>query len=94
MTAPTKSTPAGCFIGTLAILPGGVMAAGGFGLVKWFVLPADARHFDHVFWTLLGATAGGLLGVGLLLAVAIRVLRATDFRNYDPNDPDRTRLKW
>jgi len=80
-----KGTPAGCFIGTLALLPGGVSVAGVFGLIKWWNLPLDHRQFDRVFWTLAGATAGGALGVFLLTFIAIRIHRTTDYRNYDPN---------
>ncbi len=87
-----KSTPAGCVIGTLALLPGGVFAAGMFGLIKWFLLPLDGRHFDPVFRTLCCATGGGALGVFLLMFIAIRVLRSTDFRGYDPNDSEN--MKW
>ena len=94
METPTKSTPAGCLIGTLALVPAAISVAGGWGLIQWYHLPPDDRHVDRLFWSFAGALGGGALAAILLLAFAIRVLRATDFRDYDPNDPDRTGLKW
>lgn len=94
MTTPTQSTPGGCFIGTLAILPGGVAALGFAGLIKWLQLPVSSRHVDAGFWTFAAAACiGSLIAIGLVY-LSIRILRATDFRGYDSRDPDRRNLRW
>jgi hypothetical protein len=50
--SPTQSTPAGCVVGVLAIVPGAVAALGWVGLVRWLLLPVLRRHFDAGFWLL------------------------------------------
>jgi|GEM_PF-4717082 len=87
-----KTTPPGCVVGVLALLPGGVSAAGVFGLIRWSAWPPADRHFDHVFRTLLGTAGGGLLGAFLLIYLSIRVHCVTDCRRYDPGDSEN--MKW
>lgn len=94
MTSPTQSTPGGCFIGVIAIVPLSIAALGGFGLLKWIQLPAAQRNFDARFWMFAGAGVIGALAAAGILYLSIRVLRATDFRNYDSRDPDNKNLKW
>ena len=94
MATPTQSTPGGCFIATLAILPGGVATLGLWGFVKWVGLPVAVRHVDSRFWTFAAAFfIGSAVALGLIL-LSIRILRSTDFRGYDSRDPDRKNLKW
>jgi len=81
-------------LGVLALLPAAFAVLGIVGLVKWLGLPAQDRHFDEVFWMLAAALAvGGTLALGLA-GLALRALRNTDFRGYNPKDPDQTHLKW
>ena len=81
-------------IGVLAIIPLSLVGVGSWGLVKWFLLPIEKRHFNQMFWFLFGTTTiSGLIALCAILA-AYRILRSTDFRDYDSNDPDRTNLKW
>ena len=88
------SSPAGCFFGVLAIVPGTITGLGLFGLVKWILLPVDHRHFDAGFWMLVqAALIGGLVTIGLVYW-SIRILRNTNFREYDSTKPDTRRLKW
>ena len=92
--SPTQSSPAGCVVGVLAIVPGSVAALGWFGRVRWFLFPVVRRHFDAGFWLLLQtALIGSLVAIGLVW-LAIRILRSTDFRGYDSRDPDEQDLKW
>jgi hypothetical protein len=94
MESPTQSTPGGCLIGTLALLPGGVALLGLIGLVKWFLLPVAQRHIDDRFWIVTAALLLGTALTSAMVYLSIKGLRATDFRRYDSRDPDRTNLKW
>ncbi len=94
MNSPTQSTPGGCLIGTLALLPGGVALLGLIGLVKWFLLPVAQRHIDDRFWIVTAAVLLGTALAAVLIYFSIKCLRATNFHRYDSRDPDRTNLKW
>ena len=90
----TQSTPAGCFIGTLALIPLLLASLGAWGLYRWCALPMQSRHVDQRFWLLLGALIGGLFAAFLIMVMAVRILRATDFKSYDSRDPSQPFLKW
>ena len=90
----TQSTPAGCFIGSIAIVPLLVAGLGALGLYRWWALPVESRHFDQRFWLLVGALVGGLLVACLIIIIAARILRATDLKAYDSRDPAQPFLKW
>lgn len=90
----TQSTPAGCFIGALALFPLVCSGLGGFGLFRWCQLPSESRHIDQRFWILVCACAGGLVVAAIILWIAARVLKASDLRDYDSRDPKQTNLKW
>jgi hypothetical protein len=94
MESPTQSTPGGCLIGTLALLPGGVALLGLIGLAKWFLLPGAQRHIDDRFWILVTALMLGTVVFSAMVYLSIKLIRATDFRRYDSRDPDHTNLKW
>lgn len=94
MTTPTQSTPGGCFIGVTALFPALFAVLGAYGIWKWAGLPVNERHFDSRFWLLASATAGGCLLTLILLAVARRILKSTDFKGYDSRNPDQPNLKW
>jgi heme/copper-type cytochrome/quinol oxidase subunit 2 len=94
MESPTQSTPGGCLIGTLALLPGGVALLGLIGLIKWYLLPVAQRHIDDRFWILVTALMLGTVVSSAMVYLSIKCIRATDFRRYDSRDPDHTNLKW
>lgn len=90
----TQSTPAGCFVGSLALFPMVVSGLGLFGLYRWWHLPIEQRVLDHRFWMLVAAVIlGALAAIGLLFA-ARRILGATDFRGYDSRDRGEPPLKF
>jgi hypothetical protein len=91
---PTQGTPAGCFVGTLALFPFAFLVGGVWGLAKWWLLSANDRHMDGHFHFLLACVGGGALLTVILARLAIRILRTTDFRGYDSRDPDQKGLKW
>jgi hypothetical protein len=90
----TQSTPAGCFIGATAIVPLLFAGLGAFGLYRWWALPVESRHFDQRFCFLVAALVSGLLVACLIIAIAVRILRATDLKGYDSRDPAQPFLKW
>jgi|GEM_PF-1720258 len=90
----TQSTPAGCFIGALAVVPLMASAVAGYGIFQWWYLPVKSRHVDENLWLLVAILVGGVLAALALAAFACRVLRATDFRHYDSRDPNESNLKW
>jgi amino acid transporter len=90
----TQSTPAGCFIGAISIVPLLFAGLGAFGLYRWWALPVESRHFDQRFWFLVGAVIGGLLVACFIIVIAVRILRATDLKAYDSRDPSQPFLKW
>ncbi len=90
----TQSTPAGCFIGALAVLPLMLSAVAGYGLWQWWHLPLKSRHVDENFRLLIGMLAGGLFWSLAMMIWAFRVLGATDFKGYDSRDPKQSNLKW
>jgi len=90
----SKSVPGGCLIGTLALIPLTLFGIGSWGLIKWFLLPIDQRHVDQSFWFISGTTTvSGVIALAAIIT-AYRTLRSTDYRDYDPSDPDRKNLKW
>ena len=92
--SPTQSTPGGCVIGLLAVIPATFFGFGIWGLVKWLRLPTESQHVNTYFWTMLGVIVAGALCTGCLVWVAYRLIRSADFRGYDSRDPDNTNMKW
>lgn len=80
-------------MGALSILTAPFAIAGAVGLIRWCRLPPAQRHLDDAFWFMIMATVGGALATAILWRLALRLLRATDFRNYDSRDPDEPPLK-
>jgi len=81
-------------VGMAALLSGIIGLSGAAGLVIWSGLPSEARHFDESFWMVAVAAGVGLLAALLLALKALKVWRGTDFRGYDPKDPDDRGIKW
>ena len=92
--SPTQSTPGGCFLGFLGLLPASFGVIGIWGMLKWITLPDGSRSVDALFWMIVAALTVGWGGAAILWFWAIRALRNTDFRGYNSRDPDRTGLKW
>ena len=92
--SPTQSTPAGCVIGVLALIPFASFVIGVWGLVKWFSLASDQREINTYFWAMTVAAGIGLLVTVLMIWFSFRTLRSTDYRGYDSRDPDESDLKW
>ena len=90
----TQSTPAGCFIGALAVVPLMASVVAGYGFYQWCHLPVKSRHVDENFWVLVSVLVCGVLLALALAVIARRVLRSTDFRGYDSRDPSESNLKW
>ena len=94
MTTPTQSTPGGCFVGALAIFPGGVTVLGPYGLYNWAMVPVVDRHFDDQFWWLVRVVGIGLLATLGVFYLSYRMLKVSDLRNYDSRNTDEPSLKW
>ncbi len=92
--SPTQSTPAGCVIGLLALIPFASLVIGVWGLVRWISLAPDQREINTYFWTMTVAASVGLLLTSLMVWFSLRTLRSTDYRDYDSRDPDEGDLKW
>lgn len=92
--SPTQSTPGGCVIGAIALIPAVISGLGIWGMIVWLQLPAESHHFDTRFWVMLSAIViGGLLTV-ILAWISYRSLKSTDFTDYDSKDPNNTNMKW
>ena len=94
MPAPTQSTPAGCFIGSLALFPFVFSIIGTVGLYQWCMLPVIDRHVDGRFWYMTAATFGGLLGTVGLIFISHRMLKSANLRGYDSRDSNQPNVKW
>ncbi|MEO5715004.1 MAG: hypothetical protein ABIT37_16115 [Luteolibacter sp.] len=81
-----RKSPPGCVIGVLAVLPGIVSVTGVCGLIRWYHLPPEMRHFDQLFYKLAAVTVIGSLVTILVCFIAIRVHRATDYEDYNRRD--------
>lgn len=91
---PTHSTPLGCLVGFVALFPAVISVLGWYGLYQWSQLPAKAQVIDKNFWALLAAAVLGPLLAAILMKVAKRILKATDFRGYNPSDSREPTIKF
>ncbi|BDS07410.1 hypothetical protein NT6N_24500 [Oceaniferula spumae] len=66
-------------------------AVGTWGMSKWLSIPSDDRQINAYFWIMLAFIVGGLLMFILLSIISVRVLKGTNFKNYDPDNPT---LHW
>ena len=87
----TRGTPGGCIIGLLGIFFLVFPAVGIWGLSKWFSIPSDDRQMGAFFWIMTSFTIVGILVFIILSIVSARVLKGTNFKNYDPDNPT---LHW
>jgi len=78
---------ASCFSGIIGI-------SGLVGIVMWAGLPSEVRQFDGRFCVVAAAAIAGWIGAWGLFRLAVKVWKQTDFRSYDPRDPDDRGIKW
>ena len=81
-----RGSPLGCVILCLATLPAGLGAIGTWGMVRWYMLPEPKRvdSFLHLF---LACSAIGYLSAFALARHAVKLLRRTGWKSYDPDKP-------
>lgn len=91
---PAQSTPVGCLVGFMALFPAVISGLGWYGLYQWSQLPPERQAIDKNFWALLVAAVLGLLFAVLLMKVAKRILKAADFRGYNPRDSYEPTIKF
>jgi hypothetical protein len=91
---PSQSTPAGCLVGFLALFPAVISALGWYGLYQWSQLPHKSQVIDKNFWALLVAAVLGPPLALILMKVAKRILKATNFSGYNPHDSSEPTIKF
>ncbi len=89
---PTKSVPGGCVIGLFGV--GAWALAGAAFYVIWLSKTEKYahRHIDTTFFWTTGIVSL-LIGI-LLVVIGLKIALKTDYRGYDPNDPDQPRMKF
>jgi hypothetical protein len=91
---PSQSTPAGCLVGFLALFPAVISALGWYGLYQWSQLPPKSQVIDKNFWALLVAAVLGPPLALILMKVAKRIVKATNFSGYNPRDSSEPTIKF
>lgn len=81
---PTRGSPLGCVIGLLALMPLGLMGVGVYGWITWASLAVDKRPEEALsLW--ISCTVGGAIFTIGLIWIAVKVLKNTDWKSYDPD---------
>ena len=82
----TRGTPFGCVVGLLALLPLCLSGLGISGWIAWLALPENKRPQSmESLW--ISCTVGGLILGIVLLWLAVKIHRRTDWQAYDANKP-------
>ncbi len=84
---PTRATPLGCAVILLGLLiPMPVALLCGYGLWKWFAAAPSARP-ERSLELLAGGLIGGLVLVTACFWIGMKILRNTDWKRFDREDP-------
>ena len=80
----TRGSPLGCIVGVLSLFPMGLSAVGIYGWMAWNALPDDKRP-EGMLSLWISCTAAGVVLAIALIWLAVKILRRTDWKAYDPD---------
>jgi hypothetical protein len=84
MWSAKYGSPLGCVVAVIGLFPLSLSAIGIYGWVTWHALPVNKRPEGMLpLW--VSCTAVGFALSLLLLWIAIRILRRTDWKSFDRN---------